>query len=91
MPKYLIERQVPDAGSLSREALQSMAQQSVYVLRKLGPQIQWVSSIIAADTIYCTYIADSEALLREHARAAGFPIDRVSVVHSLIDPATAES
>lgn len=90
MPKYLIERSVPSAGQMSSEELESISLQSVRVLRKMGPQIQWVSSVITDDTIYCTYIADSEALVRDHARAGGFPVDRVTVVHAIIDPATAE-
>lgn len=90
MPKYVIERQIPDAGRLSREELQAISQQLARVLHKMGPQIQWGSGIVADDTIYCTYIADREALLRQHTRAAGFPLDRISVVHAIIDPATAE-
>lgn len=90
MPKYVVEGRVPDAGRLSAGELQSMSRRSVRVLQKMGPQIQWVSSIVADDTIYCTYIADSEALVRDHARAAGFPLDRVSVIHATIDPTTAE-
>lgn len=90
MPKYVIERTVSGAGGLSAKELQSISQQSVRALQKMGPQIQWVSSIVADDTIYCTYIADSEGLVRDHARRAGFPLDRISVIHAVIDPASAE-
>jgi len=90
MPKFVVERSIPDAGRLSPEELQSLSRRLVRALSKMGPHIQWLSSLIADDTIYCTYIADSESLLRQHGRAAGFPVDRVSVVHAVIDPATAE-
>ena len=90
MPKYVIERAVPDAGTISGAGLQAIARQSVGALARMGPQIQWVSSIVAGDTIYCTFIADSEDLVRAHARAAGMPITRVSVIHAIIDPVTAE-
>lgn len=69
MPKYVIERQTPDAGQMSREELQAISQRLTRVLHKMGPHIQWVSSIVADDTIYCTYIAGSEALLRQRAQA----------------------
>jgi len=91
MPKYVIEREIPDAGKLSREQLQAISQRSCSVLRNLGPQIQWVESYVMDDRIYCVYIAPSEELIREHARQGGFPANRVSEVRTIIDPTTAES
>jgi uncharacterized protein DUF4242 len=91
MPKYVIEREIPDAGKLSREQLQAISQRSCSVLRNLGPQIQWVESYVMDDRIYCVYIAPSEELIREHARQGGFPANRISEVRTTIDPTTAES
>jgi hypothetical protein len=91
MPKYVIEREIPDAGKLSREQLQAISQKSCSVLRNLGPQIQWVESYVMDDKIYCVYIAPSEELIREHARQGGFPANRISEVRTIIDPTTAES
>jgi cell division inhibitor SulA len=91
MPKYLIEREIPDAGKLSREQLQAISQKSCSVLRNLGPQIQWVESYVTNDRIYCIYIAPSEELIREHARQGGFPANRISQVRAVIDPTTADS
>ena len=51
MPKYVIEREVPEAGKLSGEALQSMSQKSCAVLNNLGPQVQWVHSYVTDDKI----------------------------------------
>ncbi|HVX15892.1 MAG TPA: DUF4242 domain-containing protein [Pirellulales bacterium] len=90
MPKYIIEREIPAAGRLSAEELRGISQTSCGVLNKLGPTIQWVESYVTPDKVYCVYIAPSEALLREHARQGGFPINQVAEVKSVIDPTTAE-
>jgi hypothetical protein len=90
MPKFVIERHIPDAGSLSGDELQAIAQKSCGVLDELGTEIQWVQSYVTDDIIYCTYIAPSEELVQEHARRGGFPADRVSVVREVIDPTTKE-
>jgi hypothetical protein len=90
MPKYVIEREIPGAGNLSKEQLQAISQKSCSVLRNLGPQIQWVQSYVTADKIYCVYIAANEKLVREHAIQGGFPANRVSEIKQIIDPTTAE-
>ncbi len=91
MPKYVIERDIPGAGSLSPGQLQAIAQKSCSVVRNLGPQIQWLHSYVTGDKIYCIYIAANEQLVREHASQGGFPASRISEVKSVIDPTTAES
>lgn len=91
MPKFLIEREIPGAGNLSRQELQAVSQTSCGVLRKMGPQIQWIQSYVTGDKIYCVYIAPSEEMIREHAQQGGFPANRVSEIKSVIDPTTAES
>ena len=90
MPKYLIEREIPGAGSLSPEDLHAVAQKSCSVLTSMGPQIQWLESFVTPDKIYCVYIAPNEAAIREHAARGGFPANRVSEIKRNIDPATAE-
>ena len=90
MPKYVIERELPGAGKLSPQQLQAVSQTSCGVLRKLGPEIQWVHSYVTQDKIYCIYIAPNEALIREHASQGGFPANRISEIKSTIDPTTAE-
>lgn len=91
MPKFLIEREIPNAGSLSPEELQAVSQKSCSVLRLLGPKIQWIQSYVTGDKIYCIYIADNEATIREHARQGGFPANRISQIKSVIDPTTSEA
>lgn len=89
MPKYVIERELPGAGSLTAEQLQGVSQKSCGVLSKLGPQIQWVHSYVTGDKLYCVYISPNEELIREHARQGGFPANRISEVKALISPTTA--
>jgi Protein of unknown function (DUF4242) len=90
MPKYVVEREIPAAGKLTPDELQSISQKSCSVLHKMGPQIQWVQSYVTDDKVYCIYIAPSEEAIREHAAQGGFPANRISAVRSVIDPSTAE-
>jgi hypothetical protein len=87
--KFVIERDIPGAGSLSPETLQGISQKSCGVLKELGSQIQWVESYVTDDKIYCVYIAANEELVREHAKRGGFPANRISQVRTVIDPTTA--
>ncbi len=90
MPKFVIEREIPNAGKLSQKELQAISQKSCGVLQKLGPQIQWLHSYVTDDKIYCVYIAPNEQMVREHATQGGFPANRISSVRRIIDPTTAE-
>jgi uncharacterized protein DUF4242 len=90
MPKYIIERELPNAGKLTPAELQAISQKSCSELRGLGPQIQWVESYVTDDKIYCVYVAPNEAVIREHAKQGGFPANRISAVRKVIDPTTAE-
>lgn len=89
MPKFVIERDLPGAGSLSPQQLQAISQKSCGVLSSLGPQIQWIHSYVTADKIYCVYIAPNEEMVRQHATQGGFPANRISEVKTVIDPTTA--
>jgi Protein of unknown function (DUF4242) len=90
MPKFVIEREMPGAGSLSAEDLRAAARTSNEVLALLAPRAQWQQSYVTGDKIYCVYIADDEAVVREHARRGGFPCTAIRQVTSLIDPTTSE-
>jgi hypothetical protein len=91
MPKYVIEREIPGAGSLSPDTLQAISLKSCGVLKNLGPEIQWLHSYVTANKIYCVYIAPNEAMVREHASQGGFPANSVAEVKTIIDPTTAEA
>lgn len=90
MPQYVIERELPGAGSLGASDLKGVSQTSCGVLRDLGPDIQWVHSYVTDDKIYCIYRAPNEEMIREHASRGGFPANSINQVRSVIDPTTAE-
>jgi hypothetical protein len=90
MPKFVIERKIPGAGSLTDEQLKGISQKSCGVLKTLGPQVQWLESFVTDDKVYCIYLGPDEAAIREHARLGQFPADSVQAVRRIIDPTTAE-
>ena len=85
MPRYVIERSVP---GLSREDLTAAARRSVAVLEGM-PEVRWIRSYVsdAEGKIYCEYDAPSPEAIREHARRAGLPVDRIAEVALEISPA----
>ena len=91
MPKYIIERNIPNAGQLSAHELQSISQKSCGILTEMGPQIQWLESYVTDDKIYCIYIAPNEATVKEHSEKGGFPANSISQIRTSIDPTTAEA
>jgi hypothetical protein len=90
MPKFVIEREIPGAGTLSAAELQAISQKSCGVLNKMGPQIQWVHSYVTGDKIYCIYNAPNEETIRRHAKEGGFPANSIAKVSAIIDPTTGE-
>ena len=92
MYKYVIERELPGAGKLSREQLQQISQKSNGVIRTLGgDKIQWVESFVTDDKLYCVYNASSPKIIEEHAKCGGFPANRITQVRNMMDPTTAEA
>lgn len=87
--RFIIERDMPGVSRLSAEQLRDASRGSNAVLKDMGSDIQWVQSFVAGDKIYCLYNATSEALIREHARKAGLPANRITPVAATIDPTTA--
>jgi hypothetical protein len=93
MPRYVIERDLPEIGSAEREALREAAEKSNGVLAAMKAEqknIQWEHSYVAGDKTFCIYLADDEALIQEHADRSGFPASAVTEVRRMIDPITAE-
>ena len=87
MPQFVIEREIPGAGSLSEAQIREVSLRSLQALNELGPQIQWLHSYVTEDKVYCVYLAPDEDTIREHARKAGVPADSISAVRRLINPA----
>ena len=90
MPKFVIERNIPGAGSLSSDELHAISKKSNEVLADMAPRAQWLHSYVTDDKIYCVYVADNEAAVLEHAECGGFPANVVSRVGTVIDPTTGE-
>lgn len=93
MPRFVIEREIPEIGSAEREALRGAAQKSNGVLAEMKAEkknIQWEHSYVADDRTFCVYLADGEELVHEHAERSGFPATKVTVISKMIDPVTAE-
>ncbi len=93
MPRFVIERDIPEIGSADREALRAASRKSNTVLAAMQTEeknIQWQHSYVAGDKTFCIYLADNEALIYEHAQRSGFPATTVTEVPKMIDPVTAE-
>ncbi|MFT7602325.1 MAG: hypothetical protein ACI8TP_005293 [Acidimicrobiales bacterium] len=94
MPRFMIERDIPDIGTAEREQLRDAATQSNSVLSAMqgeGKGIQWEHSYVVQDKTFCVYLADEQALIDEHAERSGFPASIVTEVSKMIDPVTAEA
>lgn len=91
MPKFVIERELPGAGKMSKGDLEALSRKSCSVLEAMGPTIIWRESYVTGDKIYCVYIAPNEEMVREHAKRGGFPATAVARVAAVIDPTTAEA
>jgi hypothetical protein len=89
MKRFVIERDMPGAGTMAREQMKEAAQKSNSVLHDLGPDIQWVESYVTSDKIYCVYVAKDEKLVRKHSEISGFPANKIAEVSRVIDPTTA--
>jgi hypothetical protein len=89
MPEFVIEREIPGAGTLTDAQWREASQKSVSVLKEMGAQIKWLHSYVTGDKVYCVYFAPDEATILEHARRVGIPANRVAAVRRLIDPTTA--
>lgn len=90
MPKFVIEREIPNAGAMTEEELRQASVESVRALETLGSKIQWLHSWVTENKVYCLYIAPDEQTVREHAQLANLPVDRVSAVRRMLDPTSAE-
>ena len=88
MKKYLIEREVPQVGTLTAEQMREVSAKSNYALRQLGPNIQWIESFVAQDKTFCIYLAEDESLIRQHSEISGIPVTKITEIDRKIDPTT---
>jgi Protein of unknown function (DUF4242) len=90
MPRYVIERELPGAGKLTKNELQAISQRSCNVIKELGPSIQWVESFVTDDKLYCVYNAPNKEIIKQHAEKGKFPANRIEEIKCMISPDTAE-
>jgi hypothetical protein len=90
MKRFIIEREVPGASSLTMDDLCGIARTSNAAVESLGVPYTWVTSYVAGDKIYCVHEADDVESILEHARRGGFPANLVSEVVNEFGPHTAD-
>jgi hypothetical protein len=88
MKRYVIERDLPGVGKMSRDQLKGAAATSNKALAKLAGKVEWEHSYVVDDKTFCVYRAESEAAVQEHAKLSGFPANKVTEVRAIIDPMT---
>lgn len=91
MQKYIIERHIPGIEKLSAKEYCEGAGKSNEVLEGMGKGIQWKESYVAADRIFCVYLAENEQQIRDHAERSGFPATHIHKVTGMLDPTTAQA
>ena len=91
MKKFVVERNLPGAGNLSPEELQTISQTFCDAISALNKPYHWIQSYITGDKIYCVHIAENEEAIREHARLGKFPINTIAEVKAIIDPVSGNS
>ena len=88
MRRYIIERDLNGAGSLTADQMKIVRETSNAALRATGPGILWVESLVTENRMYCQYMAMDEETIREHARRTGIPCTTITEVQSVVDPMT---
>jgi len=91
MKRYVIERELPGVGQMGGQELSSAAAASNDALARLAGKAQWVQSFVADDKTFCIYLAEDERAVQEHAKLSGFPASKVTEIHGVIDPMTAQA
>lgn len=89
LKRYIVERKSNGIGFLSLDEYCHMAKISNDMINKLGSGIQWEESYVTDDKLFCVYLAESEEIIREHAKMVNMPADNISEVKRSIDPTTA--
>jgi hypothetical protein len=84
MPRYIIERSV---GPITREQLEAASRKSNEAIAEMQGVV-WIKSYVseAEGKLYCEYDAPNPESIREHARRAGLPADKISLVALEISP-----
>lgn len=89
MKRFVIERNLPGVHNLAPGELSDAAAKSNAAIAGFGGRLTWEHSYVVNDKTFCIYIADSEQTVLEHAKASGFPANKVTEVRTVIEPLTA--
>jgi hypothetical protein len=91
LKRYMIERDIPGVGAMTKNQLKDAAETSNAALCKLGPKVQWQQSFVAGNKTFCIYLAENEDVIKEHAEISGFPANIITEIDTIIDPTTASA
>jgi hypothetical protein len=85
MKTFLIEREIPGAEELTDDQLRDITTTSNGAVAELHKPYKWLHSYVAGNKIYCVHQAESEEVVREHARRGRFPANLVVEVAAVFD------
>ena len=80
MSRFVIERDIPAVGKMTKPELEGAAETSIAALEKLAPRVQWEHSYVADDKTFCIYLAEDESSFRDHAGLSGIPVNKITAV-----------
>lgn len=89
MPKFLVERNIRGADTLTQEELKDISAKSNNVVDNLGVPYIWHRTYAAGDKLYCIHEADNAEAIYDHAKMGGFPADLVVEIKNTFGPETA--
>lgn len=90
MPKYIVERIVPEIGDLPPEKLKQLADLARTALTQFGGRVQWLESFITQNKIYSILTAPDDATVRQYAKLTNLPTDGISRIKLVVDITTSE-
>ncbi len=90
MPKFLVVRDLPDVSLLSDDALRTFCEKTCATPDTLKQHIEWVSSYVTGNRLYCVYLAPNAEILREQAALSGLPARRITEIRQVLRPGAAE-
>ena len=88
MKKFIIERNLPGAGNLTKSELKAIATKSCEVVNNLEAPYHWIETFVTDNKLYCVHIAPDKETVAEHAKQGGFPVDSIVEVKFIMDPTT---
>lgn len=91
LKRFMIERDIPGIGGMSIIELCGAARASNQAIETIGNKIQWQQSYVAGDKSFCIYLAEDEAVIRQHAELSGIPVGEITEIPQIIDPLTANN